>query len=344
VLDPACGTGNFLYVSYALLKGLEHEVLEALRVLDLGAQEGLDILGERVVPEQMLGIEIKPWATEIAQLVLWIGHLQWELQHRAHETLSEPLLPSQRTIECRDALISWERVVPRLGDDGEPLTQWDGETTKIHPSTGKLVPDEDARMPIVDYEGVRRAEWPKVDFIVGNPPFIGNKHMRTRLGDGYVDALRGQYSPEVSNAVDYVTYWWHRAAKRVRDGDVRRFGLITTNTIRQTQNRKTVEKFLTGKPPLAIAMAVPDHPWVDEGADVRVSMTCVDHANRVSAPRLSIVTSEGRSHEDVQLQERLVGRIHADLTSGADVSSAVPLRPTTGSRSKVSISSVRGSV
>jgi hypothetical protein len=199
-------------------------------------------------------------------------------------------------------------------------------------------------MPIVDYEGVRRAEWPKVDFIVGNPPFIGNKHMRTRLGDGYVDALRGQYSPEVSNAVDYVTYWWHRAAKRVRDGDVRRFGLITTNTIRQTQNRKTVEKFLTGKPPLAIAMAVPDHPWVDEGADVRVSMTCVDHANRVSAPRLSIVTSEGRSHEDVQLQERLVGRIHADLTSGADVSSAVPLRPTTGSRSKVSISSVRGSV
>jgi hypothetical protein len=330
VLDPACGTGNFLYVSYEILKGLEHEVLEALRVLDLGAQEGLEILGERVVPEQMLGIEIKPWATEIAQLVLWIGHLQWELDHRAHEALSEPLLPSQRTIECRDALIAWKDIVPRLGDDGEPITQWDGETTKIHPSTGKLVPDEDARMPIVDYKGVRRAEWPSVDFIVGNPPFIGNKHMRTRLGDGYVDAVRDEYKPEVPNTVDYVTYWWHRAAKRVRDGDVRRFGLITTNTIRQTQNRKIVQKFLAGKPPLAIAMAVPDHPWVDEGADVRVSMTCVDQASRVSAPRLAIVVREGASHEDVQLEEKLVGRVHADLTSGADVSSAVPLKANEG--------------
>lgn len=79
-----------------------------------------------------------------------------------------------------------------------------------------------------------------------------------------------------------------------------------------------------------IVMAVPDHPWVDEGADVRVSMTCVDRASRVSAPRLAIVAREGASHEDVQLDAKLVGRIHADLTSGADVSTAVPLKANEG--------------
>lgn len=325
VLDPACGTGNFLYVSYALLKGLEHEVLEALRVLDLGAQEGLDILGERVVPEQMLGIEIKPWATEIAQLVLWIGHLQWELQHRAHETLPEPLLPTQRTIECRDALIEWDRTVPRVDAEGNPLSRWDGYTMGVHPSTGNEVPDERAQVPILDYEGVRQAQWPAADYIVGNPPFVGNTRMRATLGDAYVDALSQAYEKELPRRIDLVTYWWHRAAKEVRQGSVKRLGLITTNSIRQSENRKVMETHLKGQPPLGLVMAVPDHPWVDDGADVRVAMTVAERVTPGDArlARLLEVATERGTH--LELRERVVRNIHADLRAGADTTSAQAL-------------------
>jgi hypothetical protein len=72
VLDPACGTGNFLYVSLELVKRLEGEVLEALA--DLGGQEALHGLeGHSVDPHQFLGLEINPRAAAIAELVLWIG-------------------------------------------------------------------------------------------------------------------------------------------------------------------------------------------------------------------------------------------------------------------------------
>ncbi len=79
VLDPACGTGNFLYVSLELMKRLEGEVLEAL--VDLGGQEALRGLGQHTVdPHQFLGMEINPRAAAIAELVLWIGYLQWHFR------------------------------------------------------------------------------------------------------------------------------------------------------------------------------------------------------------------------------------------------------------------------
>ena len=81
ILDPACGTGNFLYVSLELLKRLEGEVLEAL--VDLGGQEALRGLeGHSVDPHQFLGLEINPRAAAIAELVLWIGYLQWHFGQR----------------------------------------------------------------------------------------------------------------------------------------------------------------------------------------------------------------------------------------------------------------------
>lgn len=64
---------------------------------------------------------------------------------------------------------------------------------KLHPVTGKKVPDETARVEVDGYVNPRAAKWPKADFIVGNPPFIGNKRMCGGLGIGYVDAVRKTY-------------------------------------------------------------------------------------------------------------------------------------------------------
>ena len=78
VLDPACGTGNFLYVSLELMKRLEGEVLEALA--DLGGEEALAKENTSVDPHQFLGLEINGRARAIAELVLWIGYLQWHFR------------------------------------------------------------------------------------------------------------------------------------------------------------------------------------------------------------------------------------------------------------------------
>src|SRR5213596_383282 len=108
------------------------------------------------------------------------------------------------------------------------MTRWDGHTTKKSPVTGEEIPDETARVPVYRYVNPRKAEWPKADYVVGNPPFIGNKRMRMALADGYVEALRTAW-PDIPGSADFVMYWWHHAAELAQSGQIRRFGLITTN-------------------------------------------------------------------------------------------------------------------
>ena len=192
VLDPACGTGNFLYVTLDLFKRLEAEVVRQLRDLrpETGASGFLDLHGVSVTPRQLLGIEVKRWAKEIAELVLWIGWLQWHFRTHGDTAPDEPVLRDYGNIECRDAVLAWDRVEPETDAKGRPVTRWDGETTKPSPVTGEPIPDETARVVVERYVNPRKAEWPEAEFVVGNPPFVGNKRMRAALGDGYVEALR----------------------------------------------------------------------------------------------------------------------------------------------------------
>lgn len=186
VLDPACGTGNFLYVAMAKMKELEAEVIELTSALG-SYQEVLEITGRTITPENFLGIEVNPRAAAIAQLVLWIGYLQWHFRTVGVDKMPpEPVLRDVQTIETRDAVIGWDVKILATDDGGNPITVWDGVTVKPHAATGELVPDETAQVDTFRYVGVRAAKWPRADFIVGNPPFIGNKRMRKRLGAGYL--------------------------------------------------------------------------------------------------------------------------------------------------------------
>jgi SAM-dependent methyltransferase len=98
VLDPACGTGNFLYVTLEHLKRLEGEVLDALH--GFGERQGiLEDAGMSVDPHQLLGIEKNPRAAAIADLVLWIGYLQWHFRTRGDATPPEPVLKRFHNIE-----------------------------------------------------------------------------------------------------------------------------------------------------------------------------------------------------------------------------------------------------
>ena len=238
VLDPASGTGNFLYVTLEHMKRIEGEVLQVLGELGQN-QLSLEMEGMQITPQQFLGIEVNPRAAAIAELVLWIGYLQWHYRTRGDVQPPEPIVRAFHNIECRDAVLAWDGVEPLLDDAGQPVTRWDGRSFRPHPVTGELVPDEHGRVPVYRYHNPRPAQWPDTDYVVGNPPFIGTARMREALGDGYAEAIRSVY-PHVPDSADYVMYWWDKAAELARAGKIKRFGFITTNSLRQTTARRRV--------------------------------------------------------------------------------------------------------
>lgn len=332
VLDPACGSGNFLYVALDLMKQLEAEVREEL--WRLGDQnELLEFDGTTVRPKQFLGIEKKPWAKEIAELVLWIGYLRWHFRakgDRGEVPVPEPVLEDYGNIECRDAVLDWDGAPnPKLAVDetGRPRKRWSGRA-------GYATEQPGAMTEVLQYEypNPRKPGWPEADFIVGNPPFVGTRRMRIVLGDGYVDALTVA-ADEVPDNADYVMYWWNMAAERVRAGRARAFGLITTNSITQTFNRALVKHHLTAKEALSIVFAIPDHPWVDseDGAAVRVAMTVGVAGDRPG--RLHTVVTEQPGAEgtvEATLSPARVGAITHDLRVGASPAAAMPLLSNSG--------------
>ena len=196
VLDPACGSGNFLYVTLEHLKRLEGEVLDRLEALGESTQGQLGMEGGTVTLRQMLGIELNPRAAALAELVLWIGWLQWQIRTGGEKSVAEPVVHDYGNIACRDAVLAYDRQELATDADGRTITRWDGKTTKLHPVTGEKVPDDTARVPEWRYLNPRQAQWPQADFIVGNPPFIGAGPMRLALGDGYTQTLRATW-PEV---------------------------------------------------------------------------------------------------------------------------------------------------
>jgi hypothetical protein len=272
VLDPACGTGNFLYVALELMKRLEGEVLEALA--ELGETEGIGL--ETVDPHQFLGIELNVRAAAIAELVLWIGYLQQHYRNRS-EHPAEPILKAFGNIQQKDAVLTW---------DGYPELQFemrDGQAVQVFPNA-------------------RRPEWPEAEFIVGNPPFIGSKRLKAYLTEEYVTALR-KAEPDIPKSVDYVLYWWNRAAQLVQKSKTRRAGLVSTNSITQFYSRRLLAAYLGAKKPISLVWAIPDHPWMDvEGAArVRVSLGCIELGEKAGA--VDLVTHERWADESEAIVE-----------------------------------------
>ena len=102
ILDPACGSGNFLYVAIQQLLDLEKEVIT------FAARPEIQIgLFPQVRPTQLHGIEINPYAAELAQVVIWIGYLQWMRDNGFIEGVRKPILEPLQTIECRDAILEF---------------------------------------------------------------------------------------------------------------------------------------------------------------------------------------------------------------------------------------------
>jgi len=325
VLDPACGTGNFLYVAMDMMKDLESEVLTALT--DLGdAQTALGLEGHTISPEQFWGLEKNVHAAWIAEMVMWIGYLQWHFRNAGDAKPSEPILRNFNRILHTDALLTWTGEELVRDGYGRPVTH----TRKLSRGglSAAVVREE---REVARYIDPRPTVWPAAHFIIGNPPFIGGKDVRGELGDGYVDALwrvrQGRF-----RSADLVTAWWDRAAEilTTKDSTLRRFGFITTNSITQTFSRRVLEHHLKGGPPMRLTFAIPDHPWIKgvDRADVRIAMTVAERGEPNGQGRLLTVVeetvSDGETPEIVFHEQR--GDIAPDLTIGLSISEAQSLK------------------
>lgn len=228
ILDPACGSGNFLYVSLQKLKDLEKEAML------FAAERGLGAYMPYVGPWQLYGIEINPYAFDLAQMTIWIGHLQWT-RRNGYGVSSDPVLRPLSNFHNMDAILG-------LSDPANP----------------------------------KEPEWPRVDFIVGNPPFLGGKKMRAELGNQYVDTLFRLWGERVPREADLCCYWFEKARKQIEDGKCHRAGRLATQGIRGGANRKVVAQIKeTGD----VFFAESDRPWVLDGANVHVSMIGFDNGD-----------------------------------------------------------------
>jgi type II restriction/modification system DNA methylase subunit YeeA len=249
ILDPACGSGNFLYLALQAVKDIE------LRAnLECEAM-GLEPRAPAIGPEIVKGIEINPLAAELARTTIWIGDIQWSLRNAIYGR-PDPILRKLETIECRDAVLT--------------------------------------RKPDGDFE---EAKWPPSEFIVGNPPFLGGKLLRTELGDEIVDAVFRVYDGRVPQEADLVVYWFEKARAALKSKRSARIGLVATNSIRGGANRRVLDRIVQEN---RIFEAWSDEAWVIEGAAVRVSLICFSN-----------------DHDAAWLDGRPVSGINSDLTAGS---------------------------
>lgn len=261
VLDPACGSGNFLYVALKALKDIEHRA--NLDAEALGLPRGFP----RVGPESVLGIELNPYAAELARVSVWIGEIQW-MRRNGFDAAKNPILRPLDTIECRDAVLN---------------------------------------------ENGSEANWPDADVIIGNPPFLGAKLMKRRLGIEETERVRSAFADRLPGFTDLVCYWFEKARAKVAAGSTSRVGLVATKAIAKNTNLPVLYRISDAA---RIFNAWANEPWIVDGAAVRVALICF--------------ASSTEDISDVFLNGQPVDEINPDLTAGLNVSAADALRQNRG--------------
>jgi type II restriction/modification system DNA methylase subunit YeeA len=254
-LDPACGSGNFLYVTLQKLKDLEKEVLV------YAGNKGLGAFLPHVGPWQFYGIEINPYAFDLAQTTLWIGYLQW-IQANGFGWPNDPILSRMDNFQNRDAILD-----------------------------------------LTDPEHPREPEWPAVEFIVGNPPFLGGSKLWSELGRDYQKKLWEVYNGRVPGFADLCCYWFEKARQFIEEGKCKRAGFLATQGIRGGANREVLKRI---KESGDIFFAESDRDWILNGANVHISMIGFDNG----------------SEEQKLLDGKAVTSINANLSATADITQA----------------------
>lgn len=263
VLDPACGSGNFLYVAYREMKRLEAELLR--KIHENFSDRVTAAIGtlSLIKTTQFYGMDIKSFAVELAKVTL--------------------MLAKKLALDEENELLGEAQLnLPLEFDKALPLDNLD-----------KNIRVRDALFD----------PWEPANAIIGNPPFLGAKHIRLVLGDDYIDRVFDRFSG--LKDVDFCAYWFRLAHENL--GDNCRAGLVATNSISQGKSRKaTLDHILENGG--FIHDAISTQPWSGE-AKVHVSI---------------INWQKGDPGENIiyRLDHRVVSRINSSLKAEINVTKA----------------------
>jgi hypothetical protein len=250
VLDPACGSGNFLYVAYREMKRLEKLILDRLAAL-----------GEPIwtAPEA-------PKAEAPAPASKWITPREYVGPARPSAP-TQPVYPPLRLV----------KPTQFYGFDTNPFAVDLAQVTLM--IAKKLAIDEldlpENALPLdkldanIACEDALFAEWPTFDACIGNPPYLGAKRMKQEMPAATINQVRDAF-PDVPGNADYCVYWFNKAHQRMQPGA--RAGLVGTNTIRQNYSREGGLDIIVANGG-RIFEAVSSMPWSGDAA-VHVSIAC----------------------------------------------------------------------
>ncbi len=303
VLDPACGSGNFLYIAYRELKRLEARLFERMeQEFKSEAKQAGQMRLSFLSAQNFHGIDITPFAVELAKVTMMIAR-KFAIDELHITEAALPLDNLDQNFRTGDALTT-------AGADGASV----------------------------------RTPWPKVDVIIGNPPFLGAKRLKPEHGPDYVNRIRALY-PEVPGMADFCVYWIRRAHEHLpactaADPVAGRAGLVGTQNIRNNQSRVGGLDHVVRDG--TIVEAVDNQPWSGE-ANVHVSIAnwaktqnpaLLPKTKRLwfkveqtaAAKKLRRKAGEGSADKQFELNYREVGHINASLSDQATVSGALVLK------------------
>lgn len=274
VLDPACGCGNFLYVAYREMRRLEMRILTRIH-----AEFGWETRRQagtypRLSLKQFQGIDINGFAVELAKVTMMLGR-------------------EQGITETRVALDSGQLDLPL---DQEPMLPLD--------NLDDCIIKADALF----------AEWPKVDAIIGNPPYLGSRYLAREHGYEYQRMVHAAF-PDVPKMADFCVYWYRKAHDMLPEKG--HAGLVGTNTIRQNESREGSLDYILANGG-TITEAISTQVWSGE-AQVHVSIVnwakgAIEEGN----PRF-IYTQQGDNSEGEFIAHQ-VEWINSSLSARVDVS------------------------
>ncbi|THA47208.1 DNA methyltransferase [Streptomyces sp. A1136] len=255
VLDPACGSGNFLYVAYRELRRVENEIQELISERRRGRHAGQQSISY-VPTDHFFGIDINPFAVEVAKVTMMLAK-KLSTDELGDQQQVLPLDNLDSTIVAADALFS---------------------------------------------------AWPKVDAIVGNPPYLGRRKMIEELGSEYCQRLGREY-PKVAGVSDFVTYWFPKAHDHLPQGG--RAGMVATNSIRENDSRKSSLDYIADNDG-HIFDAVSSQAW---SGDAAVHVSLVNWSKGVDVAPKVLWLNDGQLRLDVE-------EISPTLRPGFDVRKA----------------------
>lgn len=261
-LDPACGCGNFLVITYRELRLLE---IEILKVLVKNSQLESDIKNIIWIDiDQFYGIEIEEWPVRISEVAMWL--IDHQMNMRVSEEFGEyfvrlPLKKSANII-CDNALrIEWGNIIAKTEIDisadvtniikiSEPTPHYN--TVNVYTKEVKVLVSAPEKKPISDKT--------TFDYILGNPPFIG-KHFQNEQQKNDMDLVFKGI--KAYGVLDYVTCWYIKAAKIIQNSNTK-VAFVSTNSISQGEQPGILWNILFNLYEIKIHFAHRTFRWTNE--------------------------------------------------------------------------------